>query len=256
MRAPHDQHFLIDRRAVQIIADAVDVAGRRVLEIGPGRGVLTRALLERGACVIAVELDSELVDDLETDFSEDIDRGALQLIHGDAIRCMLPPFDIVVANLPYSASSKITFRLLSIGFEVAVLMYQKEFGQRMMALPGTSDTGRLSIMAQTYAGIERILELSPEAFRPKPRVRSVVLKLTPHPPPYPISDDVFYADVVRELFSHRRKTVRRALHIARDRLGPDRVEKILVSIDADVLSARPEALPLAAFAEIANAGVG
>jgi 16S rRNA (adenine1518-N6/adenine1519-N6)-dimethyltransferase len=255
MRAPHDQHFLIDRRAVQIIADAVDIAGRRVLEIGPGRGVLTRALLERGASVIAVELDRTLVDELEMDFCSEIDTGALQLIHGDAIRCELPLFDIVVANLPYSASSKITFRLLAVGFEVAVLMFQKEFAQRMMAPPGTPDTGRLSIMAQTYASIERILELSPGAFRPKPQVRSVVLKLTPHPPPYPISDECFYADIVRELFSFRRKTVRRALHTARGRLGPDRVEMIFKSIDADVLSARPEAISLAAFADIANAGV-
>lgn len=255
MRAPHDQHFLVDRRAIQVIADTVDVAGRRVLEIGPGRGVLTRALLERGAQVIAVELDRTLVDELEMDFSDDIDRGALHLVQGDAIRCELPPFDIAVANLPYSASSRITFRLLSIGFEVAVLMYQKEFAERMLAAPGTTDTGRLSIMAQTYADIERMLELSPAAFRPKPQVRSVVLKLTPHPPPYPITDGTFYADIVRELFSHRRKTVSRALRTSSDRLGPERVERMLQSLDADILSVRPEALPLAAFAKIANAGV-
>jgi 16S rRNA (adenine1518-N6/adenine1519-N6)-dimethyltransferase len=252
MKPKHDQHFLIDRNAVLKIAGAVDVRGRRVLEIGPGEGILTQALLEQEAQVIAVELDAGLCDDLALRFSEEIASGQLTLIHGNAVKCDLPPFDLVVANLPYSASSKITFRLLDIGFESAVLMFQKEFGQRMIALPGTPDCGRLSVMVQTYALAKPILELSPSAFRPKPQVRSWVMKITPREPPYPIEDRQVYADVVRALFSHRRKTVRKALKASRDMLGADRVEALERVLPADILRARPEALSLKDFARIAN----
>ncbi|HQC33134.1 MAG TPA: 16S ribosomal RNA methyltransferase A, partial [Methanoculleus sp.] len=142
MSAPRDQHFLIDRRAVERIAGFADVSGRRVLEIGPGEGILTRALLDRGANVVAVEIDPALVEELDLAFADAIDEGRLRIVSGDARKVDIPPFDIVVANLPYSASSKITFRLLDIGFETAILMYQKEFAQRMIARPGTPDVGR------------------------------------------------------------------------------------------------------------------
>jgi dimethyladenosine transferase (EC 2.1.1.-) len=155
---------LSDGSAILRIADAVPIAGRRVLEIGPGKGVLTEALLERGATVLAVELDATLVDHLRDRFPDQIERGDLILIHGDATRCALPEFDIVISNLPYSASSPITFRLLEIGFEVAVLMYQWEFARKMMTPAGNPDTSRLSVMVQTYAKVKPLLELPPEAF--------------------------------------------------------------------------------------------
>ncbi len=256
MRAPHDQHFLVDKKAVRKIAEAVDLAGKRVLEIGPGEGVLTSELLRRGAHVIAVELDRSLCSELENSLFEEIEAGQLTLICGDAIRCELPPFDIVVSNLPYSASSKITFRLLSIGFEVAVLMYQKEFGQRMIALPGTPAYGRLSVMVQTYASAKPILELSPSAFRPKPQVRSWVMRITMHDPPYAIHDEAFYADLVRVLFSHRRKTIRKTLKISQTDLGEDRTGAILSAAPAELLASRPGTLTLEEFAMLANLGAG
>ncbi len=142
MKARHDQHFLIDPHAVNRIADLVDVRGKRVLEIGPGNGALTRALLDRGAIVHAIELDGLLCGQLADSFSQEIAEGRLKLQHGDATRCEIPPFQISVSNLPYSVSSKITFRLLETGFEVAVLMYQSEFAERMVAPAGTKDCGR------------------------------------------------------------------------------------------------------------------
>jgi 16S rRNA (adenine1518-N6/adenine1519-N6)-dimethyltransferase len=255
MRARHDQHFLIDTKAIEKIAGFVDVADRRVLEIGPGEGPLTRALLDRGARVIAIELDAGLWAGLKMHFSKEIDSGQLTLIHGDAVRCEIPPFDIVVANLPYSASSKITFRLLDSGFEVAVLMYQKEFGQRMIALPGTPAAGRLSVMVQTYAQVMPLLELSPAAFRPQPKVRSWVVRITPRDPPYPIRDRAVYADVVRGLFSHRRKTVKKGLQSAVGMIGSMRVARMLAELPEGILKARPEELTLKEFAEIANVAV-
>ncbi len=254
MSARNDQHFLIDKKAVERIAGAIPVAGRMVLEIGPGKGVLTGALLDRGALVSAVEIDQDLVDSLAFEFAEEIRSGRFTLVHGDAVRCPLPPFDVVVSNLPYSASSKITFRLLDTGFEEAVLMYQKEFAQRMLAYPGTPECGRLSIMVQTFCAARSLFDLPPQAFSPAPQVRSTVVHLIPRDPLFPINDPDLYADIVRALFSHRRKTVRNGLKSAAGMIDRDTLQQIMDGLPEEILSLRPEALYLEDFATIANLG--
>ena len=256
MKAPKDQHFLVDENAVRRIAGLVDVKDRLVLEIGPGRGILTRALLARGAHVRAVEIDHDLFSDLEEDFEDDISHRRLELIQGDATKCELPEFDIVVSNLPYSASSKITFRLLDRGFETAVLMYQSEFAHRMLAPVGTPGCGRLSVMVQTYACVEKCFELSPNCFSPKPQVRSMVVKIMPRGPIFEIGDRKLYADIVRALFSHRRKTVRNSLKGSSGILDKGFVSYVLGLLPEEILSSRPEELYLEDFATITNVGMG
>ena len=252
MKAHHDQHFLIDAKARDRIADIVPVKGKIVLEIGPGNGALTEALLSRGATVNAVELDRDLCAQLEESFSEEIAAGRLTVTHGDASRCILPPFSIVVSNLPYSVSSKITFRLLDTGFETAVLMYQSEFADRMVAPAGTKDCGRLSIMVQTYAAVRQCFMLSPNCFSPKPQVHSTVVCLRTRPPIFPICDRKRYADVVRALFVHRRKTVRNCLKGSKGLLDPVWTSRILSALPEEILKSRPEELYLEDFATIAN----
>jgi 16S rRNA (adenine1518-N6/adenine1519-N6)-dimethyltransferase len=253
MKAYHDQHFLIDPNAINRIADLEDVQGKRVLEIGPGNGALTRALLDRGAIVHAIELDAILCEQLAELFVDEIASGRLTVQYGDAIRCPIPPFDLSVSNLPYSASSKITFRLLDIGFDVAVLMYQREFAERMVAPVGSKDCGRLSIMVQTYAAVQHCFDLPPQCFSPKPKVHSTVVKIFPRDPIFYINDRRLYADVVRALFSHRRKTVRNCLKgSAGSMLSSIWVERVLAELPAEILSSRPEALYLEDFATIAN----
>jgi 16S rRNA (adenine1518-N6/adenine1519-N6)-dimethyltransferase len=252
MSAPKDQHFLVDTNAVQRIADILPIKDREVLEIGPGEGVLTRALLDRGARVKAIELDPELVEYLSVLFADEIADGILCLIQGDATRCEYPPFELAVSNLPYSASSKITFRLLDAGFECAVLMYQYEFARRMMAPPGTPECGRLSIMVQTYCCVERCFDLSPQSFSPRPKVRSTVMKLMPRGPIFHICDQVLYADVVRALFTHRRKTVKNCLKSSGAILKPEHVERMLDVLPGEILTSRPEELYLEDFATITN----
>jgi 16S rRNA (adenine1518-N6/adenine1519-N6)-dimethyltransferase len=252
MSAPKDQHFLVDPNAVKRIAEILDVKDREVLEIGPGEGVLTRALLERGARVNAIELDPELVEYLSVLFADEIAEGTLCVIQGDAIRCEYPPFEFAVSNLPYSASSKITFRLLDAGFECAVLMYQYEFARRMMAPPGTPECGRLSIMVQTYCCVERCFDLPPQCFSPRPQVRSTVLKLIPRGPIFHICDEALYADVVRALFSHRRKTVKNCLKSSGGILKREHVERMLETLPQEILLSRPEELYLEDFATITN----
>ncbi len=253
MKAYHDQHFLIDTHAVERIANLAEVKGNLVLEVGPGNGVLTRALLDRGAIVRAVELDGSLCERLDDLFSEEIAQGRLSVQQGDATRCELPPFEMVVSNLPYSVSSKITFRLLDIGFKEAVLMYQSEFADRMVAAPGTKECGRLSIMVQTYAAVRACFKLPPSCFSPKPQVHSTVIKMIPREPIFPINNRGLYADVVRALFSHRRKTVRNCLRgSVGSMLEQTWVDRVIVALPEEILRSRPEELYLEDFATIAN----
>jgi 16S rRNA (adenine1518-N6/adenine1519-N6)-dimethyltransferase len=253
MKAHHDQHFLIDPNAVNRIADLAEVRDKKVLEIGPGNGALTRALLDRGAIVHAIELDGQLVEQLQVTFTSEIERGQLVIQHGDATRCPIPPFEITVSNLPYSASSKITFRLLEQPFEVGVLMYQAEFAERMVAKAGTKDCGRLSIMVQTYAAVQQCFRLPPQCFSPRPQVHSIVVKIFPRDPIFFIDNRHRYADVVRALFSHRRKTVRNSLKgSAGSMLGEEWVRRLLATLPEEILASRPEALYLEDFATIAN----
>jgi len=254
MSARFDQHFLVDKKAIERISGIIRVKERTILEIGPGRGALTAALLDRGARVVAVEIDSGLAGVLADRFSREVAEKRLVVVHGDAVSCPLPPFDAVVSNLPYSASSKITFRLLETGFEEAVLMYQSEFADRMLAPPGTPECGRLSIMVQTYCATARVFDLPPQAFSPPPKVHSTVLHIIPREPLFPIRDRVLYARVVRALFAHRRKTVRNCLKSAGSLLDPELVRNLLEHLPKGILAARPEELFLEDFATIANMG--
>jgi 16S rRNA (adenine1518-N6/adenine1519-N6)-dimethyltransferase len=251
MTARRDQHFLVDERAVERILSLVEVTERVVLEVGPGKGVLTRGLLDRGAGVVAVEIDPVLVEELRGTFAPEIADGSLQLIEGDAVKVGLPPFELVVSNLPYSISSPITFRLLEMGFSEAILMYQAEFADRMAARVGTPASGRLTVMVQTYADVKRCIHIPPNAFSPRPQVHSTVVRIVPHEPPYPIGDRKHYADVVRVLFSQRRKTVRNGLKSGRGIFGAGRVERIIGALPPETLALRPEALSLRDFAAIA-----
>jgi 16S rRNA (adenine1518-N6/adenine1519-N6)-dimethyltransferase len=252
MKARHDQHFLIDKNAINRIADLEDVKGKMVLEVGPGNGALTRALLDRGAIVHAVELDGQLCEELADLFSDEIQKGTLTVLHGDATRCELPPFEMVVSNLPYSVSSKITFRLLDMGFSVAVLMFQQEFAERMVAPAGTKECGRLSIMIQTYATVQRCFTLPPTCFSPKPQVHSMVVEIVPRPPIFGVSNKKKYANVVRALFTHRRKTVRNGLRGSSGILDREWAERVIDALPGEILQSRPEELYLEDFATIAN----
>jgi len=201
------QHFLLDER---VMSGQIELAGLRpgdvVLEVGPGIGNLTEAILATGAEVVAVEADGSFCRFLTRRFGERI-----RLVNGDAVSAFLPEFQKVVSNLPYQISSPITFRLLEIGFEKAVLMVQREFAQRMTAKPGTRDYGRLSVGVYFRAHCEMAMKVSKAAFWPQPRVDSSVVVLTPRKPPFSVADEKVFYDVTKAIFSHRRKKVMNAL---------------------------------------------
>jgi len=201
------QNFLLDDSVVKRqVSYAHLKSDDVVLEIGPGLGNLTEELLGTGAKVVAVEQDGDFCRFLKKRFGDRI-----RLVQADAVKAFLPEFNKVVSNLPYQISSPITFRLLGIGFDVAVLMLQREFAKRMIAKPGTAEYGRLSVGIFYRAECEIMLNVSRDSFWPQPKVDSCIVKLVPKEPPFKVRDeDVFYR-VTQAIFSHRRKMVSNSL---------------------------------------------
>ncbi len=235
------QHFLIDRSVIERIARYAElVSDDRVLEVGPGTGILTEALAARAGRVYAVEVDPDLAAKL-CDLAPNV-----QVINADALTVELPDYNKIVSNLPYQISSKITYRLLSRPFELAVLMFQKEFAQRMAARPGSREYGRLAMVVGFFCQIEILESVSRKAFRPVPEVDSVVVRLRPRAQRPEVDPGIFMrlADV---LFRNRRKKVKKGLAA----FGVGR--ETLAELDAPLLDIRPEELTPNEAAGIAKA---
>jgi 16S rRNA (adenine1518-N6/adenine1519-N6)-dimethyltransferase len=219
LRASHarSQNFLADPDVLQAILDLSEAGdGTRVLEIGPGLGILTGALVEAGAEVTAVELDRSLVGYLNELFAAPVESGRLRLIEGDALDLELPdlvppPFR-VVANLPYHITSPILHRLLERPprAERLVLMVQAEVAERIAAPPGRMSY--LSVFVQFHAAVRVALRVPPEAFEPAPKVSSAVIVLEPHAVrALPPEREPALWGLVQSGFRERRKMLRNVL---------------------------------------------
>lgn len=177
------QHFLIDPAILGAIVDCADLKpGERVLEVGPGCGTLTWTMLERGVEVDAVEVDRDAIaflkQALEPYFSLRVHGGdALTVDLGAILGVWEGPWK-VVANLPYNVGTEVMFRLFEYGehIEAMTLMFQREVAQRIVAVPGDSSYGQLSLMAQLYADVELVMTLKAGAFVPPPKVQSAVVQ--------------------------------------------------------------------------------
>lgn len=205
------QHFLVDPNIVRKIVGVAELKPEHtVLEIGPGRGVLTEALSRSAGRVVAVEIDPLLYRRLKERQPE---WPTVELICGDALHYPLehlPAGTIVVANLPYYISTPLLFRLLGsrARFPRMVLMVQEEVAARLAAKPGTSDYGVLSVMAQYAAHITKAFTVSAQCFRPRPEVGSaVVLLRAKAEQPLPSQEEPALAALVKAAFAHRRKTL-------------------------------------------------
>jgi len=213
------QHFLKDVSIAKRIIKYGKIDGDIVLEIGPGKGILTRELVKKGE-VIAIEKDGDLFEELK-----DIDA---KFIFGDALKVRWPKFDKIIANLPYNISSPIIFKMFEHKWKLAVLMVQKEFADRFVAKPGSKNYSRLTVAVNYYCKPKILEKVSKVKFYPKPKVESVIIRLTPKTPEFKI--DKKFWNFIRELFRHKKKIVKAALKVSKfkkfdlpEKLGNKRV---------------------------------
>ena len=214
-RKRYGQNFLRDQVVLDRIVSAAELRhGNQILEIGPGQGALTVRLLATELPVTAVEIDRDLATALEQRNEESLD-----VIVGDVLRLdwsillPSPPYKLV-ANLPYNVSSQVLFKVLDhrLSFECLVLMFQKEVGDRLVAVEGTREYGVLSVLMQAWFDIDKVVKVPPQAFNPAPKVDSVVLKLTPlRQSRVTITNEAIFKRVVKGAFAQRRKTLRNSL---------------------------------------------
>jgi len=202
------QHFLIDKNVIQDEIRFADLnINDVVLEIGPGKGALTIPMSKKVKKVIAIEKDKSLYDQLIQIVPDNV-----KLIREDALKVDFSElFNVtkIVSNLPYKISSPITFKLLSNDFEKAILIYQKEFADRMVAKPYTKNYCRLSVGVYYYA-FSRILRIvSRNCFSPQPKIESCIVELIPRKkPPFKVKNERLFFQLTKDLFNHRRKKIK------------------------------------------------
>ena len=211
------QNFLIDRNVLNILLDAAELGpADAVVEVGPGLGVLTDALLSRAAAVTAVEKDNRLAPYLRERFA---DHPKLTLIHADVLDCDFPalfprPGMKLVANLPYAVAARLLVELTAIPHPPALVVatLQREVADRLEAAPSSNDYGLLSILMQRHYAIATVKRVSPSCFWPPPEVQSSISKFVRRPEPLGgPADELALRGLLRHAFSRRRKTMARSL---------------------------------------------
>jgi 16S rRNA (adenine1518-N6/adenine1519-N6)-dimethyltransferase len=219
------QHFLRDQRTIERIIDALNPkADETIIEIGPGTGALTASLVERAGRVVAVEFDNKLAPLLSERFAEVTN---FRLVMADALTtdfCLeIKPATSarLVANLPYNISTAILQRLIAqrACLGEMVLMLQREVVERLLAPPGTTDRGFISVLVEAYCEAERLFDVAPGAFRPPPKVWSSVMRLKFRPRiNAEITDESLLWETVSAGFAQKRKTILNNLRHASGRL--------------------------------------
>lgn len=259
------QHFLEPAWVTKLVTAVGATPDDAILEIGPGRGAITRPLAAQAGRLLAIEVDRDLAADLEA-----ANLPNVTVVTGDVLAVDLIPLVAswlggppgpnrrfrVVGNLPYNISSPILFTLLELGATTrgvgdALLMLQKEVADRLVAKVGTGDYGVLTVLTALNADVTRVLSLPPGAFRPPPNVHSAVVKLTFRPPAVDVGDPSAFVRMVRTTFTQRRKTLGNALKTFASE-GSVSADRALHAAGIDP-KRRPETLELAEFAALAQA---
>ncbi len=213
------QNFLLDLNLTSRIAREANIQPQNtVIEIGPGPGGLTRAILMAGAeRVIAIEKDSRAIDALQP--LVEASNGRLSIVEGDALTVPvheLGPADAprqIIANLPYNIATPLLFGWLdhATAFQSMTLMFQREVAERITAQPGGGNYGRLSIMCQWLAETKPCFDIPPAAFVPPPKVTSSVIRVVPRPTPAFPAERSILQEVTKTAFNQRRKMLRASL---------------------------------------------
>ena len=244
------QNFLIDQQIIQQIVSAIGPKeSDNLIEIGPGMAAITEHLVQHCPAMTLVELDRDLVDYLQKKFR---DQSQLSIYSGDALQTDFTQFYDdrklrLVGNLPYNISTPLLFHLLGLRDLIKDMhfMLQREVVDRLGAVPGNKNYGRLSVMIQYHCKVMPLIPVPPSAFRPAPKVQSAVVRLTPHSSiSRPAENLKLFAQVVNSCFQQRRKTLKNCL------MGfADYLTGIEDSVD---LSRRPQQLSVQEFIDLAN----
>jgi 16S rRNA (adenine1518-N6/adenine1519-N6)-dimethyltransferase len=256
------QNFLVDRNVLNRLVDAAGVEpGSRVLEIGPGLGVVTRELAERGAKVVCVEADR----DMEAVLAEQTaGAGDVEVVIQDFLKVDLPSFLseraegpwTVVGNLPYYITSPILAALIDAKqtWKRAIVTMQREVADRLRAEPGTKEYGSLTVFVRYHCEISSVMRVSKNVFYPVPDVDSEIIALDVRDqPPFEVLDEKTFFKVVRSSFAMRRKTLLNTLGNSVDLgWGKDRASEVLSAAGVSA-ERRGETLGIDEFARIANA---
>ena len=233
------QNYLIDKNKRDQIINFGNINKEDViLEIGTGIGTLTIELAKKAKKVIAIEQDENICKILAKRLKDEkIDN--VELLNEDALNVEFPKFNKIISNLPYQISSPITFKFLDYDFDLAVLMYQKEFANRMNGKVGTKNYSRLSAMLYFKCDVEKLTDVSSESFIPKPKIDSTVVKLTPKENKISEEDFKIYSKFTKALFQHRNKKIRNALIDSRHvitKLDKKEIRKCMNEIEDEKLN--------------------
>lgn len=203
------QHFLIDKVVRERLIELAELTvNDTVLEVGPGLGFLTAALIRRAGRTIAIEKDRTLAAYLRAKFSQEQN---LTVVEGDALTVQIPDGSKVVSSPPYNISSKLILLIMNSGFRLAALLMQEEFVRRLTASSGSRDYGRISVMLQSKARAEFDMRVPREAFYPSPRVDSALVTIKPTSEKLQVKNQQLFIDMVRALFTQRRRKLRGVL---------------------------------------------
>lgn len=244
------QHFLFDPGILGRIADAAGLSGAdTVLEIGPGRGTLTRELARRAGTVVAIEADRALAAAL----AAAPPAPNVTVIAGDALEVPWPPADVIAGNIPYQITSPLIERALTPPRPRAIVfLVQREVADRLAAAPGSRAYGALTAGVALVAGVERLFAVRAGAFRPPPRVESAVVRLTPRPAPLARTpaEEAAARRLIRSAFQRRRQQLQRTI---REVYGLDATDvgRVLSALDI-APETRAEALSPEQFVALAR----
>jgi 16S rRNA (adenine1518-N6/adenine1519-N6)-dimethyltransferase len=237
------QHFLKDRNIAGKIVASITHHQLPIVEVGPGTGVLTRILIEKGSIFKAVDVDKESIDYLTSEYPQHTN----DLVWADILKGGFDYFQdqqmVVLGNFPYNISSQLFFKIIESRQRVTevVCMVQKEVAERICSGPGSKTYGILSVLLQAYFTTEYLFTVSEKVFLPPPKVKSAVMRLTRNANESLGCNEQLFKQIVKKGFNQRRKTLRNSLNTYD-----------LSALSPDILGKRPEQLPFKDFIYITN----
>ena len=236
------QNFLIDSNIIDKIISSIDVSSNdRILEIGPGKGAITTPLAKKAENITAIEIDSKLCDILE---KQNISN--LKILNNDFLKLDLDKLNsnVIVGNLPYYITTPILFKIFKskLNWEKIFFLMQKEVAERIIGSPSTKSYGRLTIMSQIFSNPKILFNISPNVFRPIPKVESTFVQFTKSIN-YEINNYQRFEDIIRKIFNQRRKKLKNCIN---------EDMKLNLLDRSDLLNKRPGDVTIKEYVELIN----